>query len=382
MEYQQSYFSDGAGNTLYYFIDENPIDYTTNIISTRVITATASCNAYIVDQGQYGNLSYVLYNDGQKVVNESLPTIVGPGGMVVISKLNSTCGDRCVDITAFQAATLPSDTDVTAVGLVYTIPDGTYFSCNNTVPQVSDDTNPNINPDLLVSDLVGRMLAGSLGWSDLPPAFKGTAEYAVYTNTSAVSFGYQPGNKDMANLISEFTMGGIASMDNSPYITRKNVSSNEQPVVAQILDVQWRFAGAILGVIPFIHFWTLAIVIGWANKAIIKDDSHLAIAKVYHSFLRQLGDRGCLLRGDEIVEVLENPHVAYGWRPSTLAGADRTNVMHVDIFERGQEPPKEETPFREGWYNGSVEPTLVTTSPTHDLVPRRPYRDFDAGEYF
>ena len=384
IEFQQSYFSDQAGYTMYYFQDQNAFDTANVIISTREISAQAYCTGHIVTEGQYGNLSYIIYDDGGKVMNQSMPTAVGPGGLIVISKLNSTCGSRCVDMFGFQAATLPSDnsdnTNEEGTVLNYSIAQGQFFVCNNTVPQVADDVNHDLSSDYMTSDLVGRMLAGMVGWSDLPPAFEGTAEYSVYTNSSRVSFGGQPIASDMAMLISDFTMGGIAFMDNSFTMSRINVTSDEQPIIPQILKVKWRFAGAILAVIPFIHLLTLLAVIAWANKAIIKDDSHLAIAKVYHTLLRQLEDSGCLLRGDEIVKVLANPNVAYGWGPGKETEGER--LMHVDIFEHGLDHQREDSRFPETWYDGSGWPRHTGAPYTEESGLRRRYRDFDAAEYF
>lgn len=141
--------------------------------------------------------------------------------------------------------------------------------------------------------------------------------------------------------------------------------------------MQWRFAGAILGVIPTLHFITLVLVITWANKAIIKDDSHLAIAKVYHTLLNKLGDRGCLLRGEHIVEVLENPEVKYGWRPST----EQDKARHVDVFQKGEGLPPAEEPFLEGEYDGE---SILSASGgvNREQGKRRRFRDIDAAEYF
>lgn len=376
-EFQQSYFSDSAGFTIYYFQDQNAEDQNEVVVSTRQISAQAYCTGYDVGRGQYGNLSYVIYNDGEKEVNQTLAAIPGPGGLLVVSKFNSTCGERCTNMQAFQAATLPtvpgSDED-----LGYTIPGGMYFTCNNTLYQVGDDRNPDLDTSFLTYDLVGRMLAGGLGWSDLPSVFNNTAEYAIYTNSSRVSFGGQPIDTDMANLISRFTMGAISFMDNSPFMGRKNVTSDEQPSVAQILKVKWRYAGAILAVLPFIHFLTLTAVILWANKAIIKDDSHLAISKAYHTLLDRLGDRGCLLRGDEIISVLENPKVIYSWQ----AENDEASLMHVDVFEQSQDIQRMRSQFKEGWYNGKGTLHPAATPRNSNILPRKPYRDLDAGEYF
>ncbi|EXJ58970.1 hypothetical protein A1O7_06401 [Cladophialophora yegresii CBS 114405] len=369
------YLSDSAGYTLYYFQDQKADDPNQNVVSSRWIESQAYCTGYIVKEGQYGDLSYIIYHDGEHDVNQTMPSLAGPAGLIVMSKLNSTCGDRCVDMQAFQAATLPGEND-----MGYTIPEGSFFVCSNTVPQVGDDRNSHLSDDFLIYDDVGRMLAGSLGWSEVPPVFNGTAEYAVYTNWSQVSFGHQPTDTDMAARISTFTMGAIAFMDGSNLMSRRYAISDEMPYAAQVLKVKWKYAGSILGVIPFIHFLTLAQVILWANNAIIKDDSHLAIAKVYHSFLSRLGDHGCLLRGDEIVALLENPSVAYGWRQSVEPGGQ--GLMHVDVFDREHGLVREERPFQEGWYNGGGEGSPITEKSEAQCNLRRRYRDFDAAEFF
>ncbi|KIW31589.1 uncharacterized protein PV07_03219 [Cladophialophora immunda] len=372
VEQYQSYFSSWDGFTFYYFQDQNPDDPNSVGVSSRYIESQAYCQDFTVTEGLYGNLSYIIYHDGEKDVNRSLPASPGPGGLLTISKLNSTCGDGCVEIHTFQAAAYPDDNggvgddDENAVG--------TYFICNNTVPQVGDDYSE-VTIDYEIYSIVGRMLAGAIGWSDNPPTADGKEEYAVYTNTSQLSFSGTLGPLDMANVISSFTMGAISFMDNSPAMYRKNIAGRDQPFAAQVLKVTWRYAGTILAVIPFIHFCTLVAVILWANKAIIKDDSHLAIAKVYHTLLRELGDRGCLLRGDEIVAVMGNPQVAYGWQASN----EYDGAMHVDVF---QGLMRVEKVFAEGMYDGSSKVHRSTANTERTGSARKRYRDVDAADYF
>lgn len=375
LEFTNSYFSTFDGQTLYYFQDQSASDPTQVGVTARYIETNAYCTAYSVQQGQYGNLSYIVYNDGRKDVNMSLPAAPGPGGLLAISKLNSTCsGTRCVDISIFQAQAnsdvdLDSETPSESSNL---------FICNNTVSQVGSDDAQILTASYLVSDLVARMLAGAIGWSDNPPISNGKEEYAVYTNSSVIQF-TGSSSADMANLVSSFTTGAIAFMDDSSGMSRETVGGGEQPIPAQILHVTWRYAGAILAVIPFIHFWTLVAVIAWANKAIIKDDSHLAIAKVYHTLLGHMGDRGCLLRGDELVSVLENPLVAYGWR----ASAELDGAKHVDVFELGRDGPRMDQLFVEGLYDGaSTESTPREGDRAVGPERRRRYRDIDAADYF
>jgi hypothetical protein len=375
LEYSESYFSAFNGYTYYLFQDQNANTTATGYITTRYIESDAYCNGYRVTEGQYGNLSYVVYNDGTKDVNQTLPEKPGPGGLLTMSKFNSTCGARCTDINTFQAASFPTaqidDTDL------FDLYEGRFFVCNNTVLEVGD-TAETVKPEYAVSDLTARMLAGAIGWSSDVPSSDGKSLYMTYTNASEIGFYKTPNGTQMANLISGFTMGAVSFMDDSGAMDRKHVSGAEQPIAAQYLHVTWRFAGAILAAIPFIHFWALLAVIRWANRAIIKDDSHLAIAKAYHSLLKRLGDTGCLLQGDEIVRVLENPLVKYG----SSSSREQEGHLHVDIFEKGDDIQSMDGPFREGWYDGNGSTKESERKAIQVELPRRRYRDIDATEYF
>ncbi|KAL2430693.1 hypothetical protein ABEF95_012835 [Exophiala dermatitidis] len=368
-----AYFSSYLGHTSYFFKDFNANKSTgASIVSTRYINATAYCNAYKVVEGQYGNLSYIIYNDGHRDVNQSLPARPGPAGLLFMSMLNSSTlicpSTRCVDIRSFQAQTLPSNVvDDNEIS----IPEARFFQCNNTVTQVKD-RNRKLSSNYSVSDVVARMLAGAIGWSDNPPVLDGQALSTTYTNSSSYRFNYIPREVDMARAIASFTMGAIAIMDVEGR-ARKNVSDGEQPVDAQILHVTWEYAGTILVLIPFIHFVTLMAVIIWANKAIIKDDSLLAIAKAYHTLLLQLGDGGCLLRGEQIVRALDNPLVVYGWS----RGRDEGGPMHVDVFEGDPDHLKDLDPFMEGLYGGDdrtgrASTTAATTNTYGEHASARP----------
>lgn len=375
IEYTESYYSTSTGYTYYYFQDQNSNATATGYVTSRYIESHANCNGYRVTEGQYGNLSYVVYNDGTKDINQTLPEQPGPGGLLTMSYFNSTCGARCTDINTFQAASFPSaQIDHTDLFDLY---EGRFFVCENTVPEIGD-YKETVKPEYAVSDLTARMLAGALGWSSDGPSSDGKSLYMTYPNASEIGFYTTPNETDVASLISGFTMGAVSFMDNSAAMYRKHVSGAEQPIAAQYLHVTWRFAGSILAAIPFIHFWVLLAVIRWANRAIIKDDSHLAIAKAYHSLLMRLGDSGCLLQGDEIVRVLENPLVKYG-SSSSLA---QEGHLHVDIFEKGDVIQSMEGPFREGWYDGNGSARESKHKAIQVEMPRRRYRDIDAAEYF
>lgn len=363
-EGQGTYETLDDGYTRYYFQDVNPSNPDQSDVSWRYIESSANCSGYKVIHGQYGNLSYITYNDGDRDVNVTLGSPPGPGGLHVASNLNSTCGDRCTNIQAFQAET--ESNDQVADNSSPVILEGRYFLCTNTISTIEDLYNTP-GAEYQISNVIARMLAGAMGWSETPPTAGTNSEYMTYNNSGPIGFSSTPDPDGMAQEISAFTMGAIAVMDDLTFgLPRMYIADGQRPGQAQVLHVTWRYAAAILAVIPFIHFWTLMAVIIWANKAIIKDGSLLSAAKVYYSLLKNLDGHGCMLRGDEIVTALGNPLVAYGWK------SDQPGIGHTDVFDDASGMEVERA-FREGWYDGTrlVRPTW-----------RRGYRDIDAREYF
>ncbi len=244
------------------------------------------------------------------------------------------------------------------------------YECNNTVSNVQSIYGP-VDPIYQIPPLLSRMLAGMLGWSSTPP--NGTIEYELYQEAGQIGWSSAPTLQDVLIYVSSFTAGGIATMDGktgssaSAGLSRMYVDNGRQPIQAQIMVVKWWAAGTILALVPFVHFWTLILVIFFANKVIIKDDSPLAVAKIYHSLLNKVGDQhGCMLTGDQLIEVLEQDHEV----PKVIYGTmDRGNgIRHVDVFEEGS-GVKSERIFPEGNYDGSG-------------TRRRLHRTFNAHDYF
>jgi hypothetical protein len=131
-------------------------------------------------------------------------------------------------------------------------------------------------------------------------------------------------------LISVFSIKAIAALDD--HGPRINITADSDPVNAQVVNVTWTSAIAILAVIPGLQLLTLAVIVAFANKAIIKDNSFLGAARLLRPLVERLGPHGCLLSGDEIAAELENVRVAYGIRspPGWVEGSDM--VRHVDVL--------------------------------------------------
>lgn len=90
--------------------------------------------------------------------------------------------------------------------------------------------------------------------------------------------------------------------------------TGDYPTQAQVVDVEWNGRSHVLAGIPCGQFLVLLAVLIWAKKSIIKDESHLATARLVRPLMNKLGEKGCLLIGDEIAEELGNYKLKYGVR--------------------------------------------------------------------
>jgi hypothetical protein len=366
-----SYLADSQGHSRRYFVDYNPAHFDINVISNRYIDSLVVCTQYRVTDGAYGNQTYFTYDVDGEAKNETfLNGSPGPSGLYVTASTNSTCGPRCLNVILFQAQS--PDEDLYGTSGVY-IDHALRFECNNTIPDVEDLNGP-IDPIYSIPEFLSRMLAGILAWSPVPP--NGTSESQLFQEASSIGWYAVPTEVEVADYVSQWSIAAVAAMDaadgstTQSGISRMFVANGYQPIQAQILDVKWWAAGTILGAIPFVHFWTLIIVLFFANKVIIKDDNPIAVAKVYHTLLHKIGhNHGCMLTGDQLIETLEDDHGVSNVIFGTKDGIN--NVRHVDVFEEGS-GVKAERVFPHGDYDGAGD-----SSSQH-----RWKRNFDAHEYF
>jgi hypothetical protein len=359
---QDSYETDGMGDARYWFLNLNP-DGSQLDVSWRYVDATAMCTPYNVTDGIYGNQTHVIYDNGSEKVNQTFLAPSGPGGLSFATSTNSTCGKRCTEVIVFQAIPLPHD-DFTQI----TTP--MLFVCQNFLSKVVDITGATVPPYGIISDELARMLAGAIGWSGIPlPTADSPMEYISYPEASTTGFLADPDEFDMADLIADFTIGALAALDDTTDGFQRTLGAGTTPSLAEYLKVDFWKAGALLITIPCVQFVMLFIVIHWANRAIIKDDSHLAAAKLYHSLFSRKGlaDHGCVLRGEEIVENMGNPMVAYGW-------VEHGEINHTDLFVMGDGMDTERN-FKEGRYDGIARADFIDSGDTER-------RTVDACEYF
>ena len=320
------YSNDAWTAMTYVFQDQNIHNAELTLASRRNITAVATCRGLKVLAGGNGTTKSVTYADDDGIPTTLDVVRVGPGAVTYVGVLNSTCGPRCTEVMALQSAN------------GNTIPKPAFFKCNSTLSGVSGIDQYLYNgqsPDAFrLHDLQAKILAGAIGWSGFNYTSGDLYQYARY-NTESWWSPYNPADVGMiSRRVMEFSIEAVAAIDyNGP---RRNVTG-WYPITAQVVTIQWQWSAAILGLLPFFQLLALICVITKANSAIIRDDSSLSTARLLRPIVERLGDKGCLLTGEEIAEELPEMQVKYGWRePGGFVfrnEIDSDVVRHVDILD-------------------------------------------------
>lgn len=242
------------------------------------------------------------------------------------------------------------------------VPFPLWFSCNNTVGQVTNVDNYDEPAAYMLPDEQARAWAGAIGFNGITYNQTGpNLQYVVYESDSDFTLsGFpnnDPGVANVAQTIMGFTAGGIAATDvNGPRI---NVTGY-YPTQAQVVQVEWNYAIPLLAGIAGGQFLVLLAVLIFANKVIIKDESHLATARLLRPVVDKLGEKGCLLTGHEIASVLGNFRLRYGVRDQprenradTASKLDVASVRHVDVIEAVEGLGSSDARMVDGLYDGT-----------------------------
>ena len=296
------YGNDEWTNMTYVFQDQNIENVELTLTSHRNVTAVATCRELRILDGGNGTSAFVTFEENGQRVTLNVAR-VGPGAMTYVGVLNSTCGPRCTEVMALQSSNGG------------TIPEPAFFKCNSTmstVTAIDEYLYDGLTADALqLPDKQAKIIAGAIGWSGFNYTPGDLYQYVRYDTESWWSPD-NPANVSMVtDRVMEFSIESLAAIDyNGP---RRNVTG-WYPVTAQVVSVQWRWSASILGLLPFLQLLALICVIARANSAIIRDDSSLSTARLLRPIVERLGDKGCLLTGQEIAETLPELRVKYGWR--------------------------------------------------------------------
>ncbi|KIW26001.1 uncharacterized protein PV07_09132 [Cladophialophora immunda] len=348
-----SVFTNAARDLWWYrFVDYGP-DLKTNVGSSRTVTSQAHCEEYTVLFGGYAGyntdnatLTYLLeWEDNQGNDFVEIVTNVATAfttWMGNSSSQNVGCGPRCSRILALQSA----DND--------TVPYPRIWSCNNTVGQVEGlDEAGFPDPDLLkLPDDQAFYLAGSIGWTGVETE-NDDLQFFLFDGDTPFN---PPGNataETIAELVMRFTVGAVSALDagGGP---RQNLTGKASPRPAQVVNVKWADAGAILVGIPVVQLLLLVAVVWFSGKAIILEPSFMTAAHLLYPVIKKVGKDGCLFTVDEMAERLgDNYKISYGVRPDPADPGhhDTTFVRDLDVIEEREGYGYIRGAFPEGRYD-------------------------------
>lgn len=389
---QQSILTNSAEDLYWYsFVDQDEEGKET-VLSHRQVSTKATCREYSVLSGGYagwddienGNtLVTIKLDDGTNNTFVVDPQTLGGTTWMVNpdpnSKEGSVCGPRCAITWALQVADNITDS----------VPIPRFWECNNTVSKVTNVDYYSIGGNqrqFQMPDLQAWIWAGALGYSGssvtdgaVPDA--PSMQYVMYPPYTLWSPSGDVDASYMANKVMQFVSGAISAMDFNSQV-RVTVEHQDKPIPAQIVNVEWMWACVVLGVIPLTQAIVLCLVIGFANKAVIKDASFLATARLLRPIVDKLGNRGCLLTGDEIAEELGNPKVVYGPRMprGTQRGQEAEVLKHIDVISEEEDIERWHGRMPAGRYDGTWEESdahdgemelLIQGERTEKVVERR-----------
>jgi hypothetical protein len=288
--------------------------------SNRSITTEASCVSFSEPVRVYPNGTVELRNTILQPNSTAYWTYSAEDGT------NQGCGDRCAKVYALE-----NDGQ-----------SGYYYTCNVTVGSVTNVTHFGTQQ---LPDRLARMAGMSIAltgysYGDPDEMFQQQA----YTN-DFIYGAYLDGNSTVMELfLRSFAISTIVSADYyNPNVQDGVPGMLPEQGVSLTLDHP-EFIKAILGGIGAFHFLLFILAAILANRAIVIDDSYLAIAMLYQPVVERLRGYGSLLKTRQICKELNNPNVSYG---TILKQSATGMIKHLEISENTERPLK----GWHGWYD-------------------------------
>ncbi|KAL9113791.1 MAG: hypothetical protein Q9227_002236 [Pyrenula ochraceoflavens] len=364
--------------------------------SKRMVSTTAKCINYTISDVNRDSVVYIddqnstqterIDNVGQFYQNQSATFIYADVPQ------NESCGSGCAVIFVLT----PSPDIIYKTETVYP---PSFFKCSSTSSFSGNTDTGYSSVEQLPEDsakLLSAAIALNRSSTNNPPSWPGPYTYAKTSGSRTSLFAsydamnpWYPFNPDIWDIkddqdllvrmvestISAFSATALAAADSLiPWARNEGGTTPSNPTMLNIaeinvgakipqrhwihgtqlyippkLTVLWPYTLAILTCIPLLQFLSLVAVVVYANKAIVKDDSNLSTAKLLSPIIERLGDHGCLLTGEEIVDVLSGDKAKLRYDAE-----NRGLVRHVGVFEeKYRTAVSGASEFPEGRYNGS-----------------------------
>ncbi|KAF2018681.1 hypothetical protein BU24DRAFT_430834 [Aaosphaeria arxii CBS 175.79] len=288
----------------YRFLNRNPDhEFSQYLVSSRTVHAKATCEELVLESTEVEETEEGAFFVNAKRADAGPDanydvywlTEITTGSISWMASVYEGCGPRCTNYTIYQHTDLK---DIKTPAL---------FLCENTLGEVKGGENDftglseQDRKALYSNDEFARIAAGAMGWTGYTFNSWYDRQTRSYTRGSKwAPYEMMTGKKEkIADMLAIYTIGAIAAFDDHGLrYTIKNQWT--KPVQGQQLTVDWAWIFGLLGGIILIQTAALAALLAFANKSIIRDESHFSMAMLLNPVVSRLGQEGMNMTGDEI----------------------------------------------------------------------------------
>jgi hypothetical protein len=340
------YKADGVYH--YRFFNRDPArPYTNYLSSSRNVSAVATCeqleigNDTVVDAGDDG-LYVNARRSGEQEWTQYYLTEAASGSVTWTASVAEHCGPRCTNFTVLQN----EGNKVNKTSL---------FFCNSTLTDIyqayaaNDITTRSAADSAAVygNDNFARIAAGAIGWTGIPWNSWLDRQSRSYSQGSKWSPAVNVNAAQVEDMLMRFTIGAVAAFDDHGIkytLTHQTVV----PSQGQQLDVDWPYVLCILGGICFIQLLALCLLVLFANRTIVRDDSYFSMAMLLRPVVMKIGESGLNMSGEEIKD-----HRALRWRriKYDYKEGEAGSPNQVTISWEGRDPRESRGSWAAGSYS-------------------------------
>lgn len=215
-----------------------------------------------------------------------------------------------------------------------------FYKCNVTMANVSRASRP----EQRVSDRMARLATAAIALQGYITDHR-DVQYQIYPAESLYG-APQGGNATALGLmISRFAIGAIGNADlGNPTV---DVAGRTPEAGVKLNVERWSFVYIILGLTGLGQLVLVVASACVANRVVVTDESHLAVARLLRPIVDRLGPSGCMLTGEEMAEVLGEEGGAPMRVVYSLKKDKARSCYHLDL---GREA-RAKGPFPRGWYD-------------------------------
>ena len=319
----------GDNYAQYIFYESSP-DIATNpnglsITTNRTVNATSTCRSWPVVDGGDGskhNIT-VMLDSGKRKEYAFFPIAAGSNQTTYVTRPSKTCGDGCASIYALEASSQ----------------DPFFYKCNVTIGKVANAMRREHEIGIDLRNMAANAIALQ-GYAVSSLTNDTDLQYQTYPAQAIYGAPQNGSTIGMEFLMAQFAMGVVAvAAQNNPTL----ILPGDQPQAGVMLNVSdWKYVHLILGLTGGIQLILFLITAFLANKVVVKDKSHLAVARLLAPMVSKLGSSGSMATGREISDL-------FGDEEKFIYGVDRASEEELFRLDLRQQQPLRR--FPEGIYD-------------------------------